>query len=541
MEEHPASGPALTPDPVGLHTRFERTADRLPDAIALRFGDEQWSFRELDRLANAAAGCLAERGVGRGQRVALVASGRAEFPIFVQGILKAGASVVMVSPAWKRGEVAHAFDLTGPSLVVCDGSTSDTLAGVIGEDRVLHLDREGGAAEIRGGSDERPGVEADWAATEAVLVFSSGTTGLPKAVRHTHASLEVATAHWISALGLGTTDRLQVATPPFHILGLLNLFAAGTAGAGVRLHARFDIDDLLRSIEIDRITLEMAVAPIALAMADHPELERYDFSSLRYIMWGATPVTESVARRVSKRTGVRFLPAYGASEVPVITANPVRRPDAWRLDSAGLPLDGVELRIVDLETGGGLEPGGVGEIQVRSASAMVGYLPEEANADAFVDGWYRTGDVGWVEPEGWLHITDRVKEMIKVKGFQVAPAEVEAVLQGHPDVVDCAVFGVPDPATGEAVIGAVTLREGAAATPAELAALVTERLAAYKRLGAVHVVEEIPRLPSGKVLRRVLRDRFADAPSAGPSTAEDTGSGRGGERPCRSETTSSSS
>ena len=509
MQRAPGFGPVHQPDPVGLHTLLERTADRTPEGIALRFGPEQWSFRELDGLANAAARLLADHGVGPGVRVAMMASNRPEFPMLVFGVLKLGASVVMVSPAWKEGEVVHAFELTGPVLVVCDGSTPDVLPSSVTEDRVLHLDDDRIHAELLTRSGTRKDLQADWAHREAVLVFSSGTTGLPKAVRHTHGSLEVATHHWISALGLGADDRLQVATPPFHILGLLNLLAAGAAGAGVRLHARFDLDALLHHIEADRITLEMAVAPIALAMADHPDLERYDLSSLRYIMWGATPVTESVAQRVTQRTGVAFLPAYGASEVPVITANPVRRPDVWRLDSAGLPLHDVRLRIVDLETGEALEPGGTGEIQVLSASAMAGYLPEHADAEAFVDGWYRTGDVGWVEPEGWLHITDRVKEMIKVKGFQVAPAEVEAVLHGHDAVADCAVFGVPDPATGEAVVAAVTLKDGAAATATDLEALVADRLAAYKRLSAVHVVDEIPRLPSGKVLRRVLRDRLA--------------------------------
>ncbi len=509
MHDDAMTPPVDPPAPIGLHTLVERTADRQPDAVALRFEDEQLTFHQLDDLANAAARLLAERGIGVGDRVAMMASTRTEFVVIVLGILKAGAAVVMVSPSWKPAEVAHALELTGPALVVCDGATPDTLDGLVAADRIVHLDRD----DVRGRLDarpaRRPALEADWSATEAVLVFSSGTTGLPKAVRHHHASLEVATGHWVAALDLGPEDRLQVATPPFHILGLLNLLAAGAAGAGVRLHARFDLDALLQSIEADRVTIEMAVAPIALAMADHPDLERYDLSSLRYIVWGATPVTESVARRVSERSGARFLPAYGASELPVITANPVRRPDAWRLDTAGLPIPGVELRIVDLESGAPAEPGRPGEIQARSASAMAGYLPEAANDDAFADGWYRTGDVGWLEPEGWLHITDRVKEMIKVKGFQVAPAEIEAVLHGHAGVADCAVFGVPDPRTGEAVTAAVALHDGADVSPAELASLVAERLSSYKQLARVHVVDEIPRLPTGKVLRRVLRERFA--------------------------------
>jgi acyl-CoA synthetase (AMP-forming)/AMP-acid ligase II len=264
------------------------------------------------------------------------------------------------------------------------------------------------------------------------------------------------------------------------------------------------------------MTLEMAVAPIALALAGHPRLEAYDLSSLRYIMWGATPVTPAVARTVTERTGVAWLPAYGTSEVPVISANPVGEPDAWRLDSAGLSVGDVALRVVDLDTGATLAPGGIGEVQVQSASAMAGYLPDEATADAFDDGWYRTGDVGWLEAEGWLHLTDRRKEMIKVSGFQVAPAEIEAVLHGHPGVADCAVFGVPDDRSGEVPVAAVLLEPGSDVTADELQRLVVDSLATYKRIGHVVFVDDIPRTPSGKVLRRALRDAWAPtlAPAA---------------------------
>ncbi len=226
-------------------------------------------------------------------------------------------------------------------------------------------------------------------------------------------------------------------------------------------------------------------------------------------MWGATPVTESVARTVTDRTGVRWLPAYGASELPVIAANPVGDPAAWRLDSAGLPPPGVELRVVDLDGGGVLPPGETGEIQARSPSLMAGYLPEEANAEAFDDGWYRTGDIGWLEPEGWVHLTDRSKEMIKVKGFQVAPAEIEAVLHGHPSVLDCAVFGIADDAAGEVPVAAVQLDPEHPVGPGELQRLVADTLATYKQVREVVVVDSIPRLPSGKVLRRVLRDEWS--------------------------------
>jgi acyl-CoA synthetase (AMP-forming)/AMP-acid ligase II len=169
----------------------------------------------------------------------------------------------------------------------------------------------------------------------------------------------------------------------------------------------------------------------------------------------------------------------------------------------------VELRVVDLETGDVLPPGEIGEIQARSPSLMIGYLPEEDTAVAFDDGWYRTGDVGWLEPEGWVHLTDRSKEMIKVNGFQVAPAELEAVLHAHPSVVDCAVFGIPDARAGEVPVAAVRIDERHPVEVAELEALVSSSLATYKHLRHVVVVDDVPRLPSGKVLRRNLRDEWA--------------------------------
>jgi acyl-CoA synthetase (AMP-forming)/AMP-acid ligase II len=479
-----------------LHGGLERARATFADRPAIRAGERHWTFADLDAWADGFASTLAARGVGAGDRVAVLMTNRAEFLAAVEGISKLGAAAVLLSPAWKAAEVAHALAVTGARHAVAEPTT----AGVLTDVDVVDVETVS-PGEPGGWSVPAPG-------DEAVLVFSSGTTGLPKAVRHTHASMGAAVRHWIAALGLTEDDRFQVATPPSHILGLLNLLTAVEAGVTVRLHARFDLDEVLAAIEADRITLEMAVAPIALAIANHPDLERYDLSSLRYIMWGATPVTESVARAVTERTGVRWLPAYGASELPVIAANPVDDPSAWRLDSAGLPAPDVELRVVDLDDGRVLPTGEVGELQARSPSLMAGYLPSAADADAFVDGWYRTGDIGWLEPEGWVHLTDRSKEMIKVKGFQVAPAELEAVLHGHAAVVDCAVFGVPDDEAGEVPVAAVQLDPDLAVTTEELERLVADTLATYKRLREVVVVDEVPRLPSGKVLRRVLRDRW---------------------------------
>ncbi|BBZ21273.1 class I adenylate-forming enzyme family protein [Mycolicibacterium gadium] len=460
----------------------------MSEAIALAFEEREYTLPELDGLACGMAAALERRGVRNGDRVAIMSSNRPEFVVALRAIWLLGASAVLLSPAWKRTEVEHALSLTTPAHAVGDHP-------VLAESMsMLSLDEEISPGERRVGT---PPPESD-----ALFVFSSGTTGMPKAVRHTHASFAVAVRHWRDALDLSSADRMQIMTPPSHILGLLNIVMALETGTWIRLHRRFDIDTMLRHIESDRITIEMAVAPIALALAAHPDLEKYDLSSLRYVMWCATPVTQSVAEVVSRRAGVRWVTAYGASELPVISCNDIA---GARLDTVGRAVPGVDLRVVALDSGEAAAPGEPGEIQVRSGSAMAGYLPDSATAGAFSDGWYRTGDVGYLDADGWLRITDRSKEMIKVRGFQVAPAEIEAVLHGHPAVEDCAVFGIPDAANGEAIVAAVKARSAVEAD--ELIGLITRELASYKRPGRVVFVDEIPRLPSGKVLRRVLKEQ----------------------------------
>jgi long-chain acyl-CoA synthetase len=419
-----------------------------------------------------------------------MSSNRPEFVVALHAIWRLAAVVVLLSPAWKRHEVTHALALTNPSHAVGD---HDVLSDLM---PMLHLDEP----IFDGTPPPGPAPSPD---ADAVLAFSSGTTGLPKAVRHSHHSLRVAVGHWRDAMGLTAGDRIQIATPPSHILGLLNIMTALQTGVWMRLHRRFDIDRMLQHIQDDRITVEMAVAPIALAIASHPALESYDLSSLRFIMWGATPVSAGVAETVTRRTGVGWVPAYGTTELPVIACNPL---DGARLDSVGRPVAGVQVRVASSQTGEPCGPGEIGEIQARAESLMVGYLPSEATRDVLCDGWYRTGDLGYLDADGWLRITDRCKEMIKVRGFQVAPAEIETVLHEHPAVEDCAVFGIPDGADGELVVAAVATREPVDA--AELTAQVGERLASYKRLSRVVFVPEIPRLPSGKVLRRVLKERY---------------------------------
>ena len=469
----------------------ERGARDVSEPMALAFEDREYTLTDLDALADGMALVLAQRGVGPGSRVAVMSSNRPEFVVALRAIWRSGAAAVLLSPAWKQAEVSHALSLTTATHAVGDHPVLAELMPMVHlDDPITPADRGAEAVDVSTDGD-------------AVFVFSSGTTGMPKAVRHTHASLAVAVRHWRGALQLSATDRMQVMTPPSHILGLLNIVTALDTGSWIRLHSRFDIDTMLRHIESDRITIEMAVAPIALALSAHPHLESYDLSSLRYIMWCATPVTQSVALAVTERTGVSWVTAYGASELPVISCNTI---EGARLDTVGRPVPGVRVRIVSLDSGEPLEVGAEGEIQVLSESAMAGYLPVDTTAEAFADGWYRTGDVGYLDEDGWLRITDRAKEMIKVRGFQVAPAEIEAVLHGHHAVADCAVFGVPNEADGEAVVAAV--KPAMTVDPDVLVALVADRLASYKGLSRVFFVSEIPRLPSGKVLRRVLKERL---------------------------------
>src|ERR1700761_1770104 len=259
-----------------------------PGPTALVFEDRQYSLAQLNALADGLAASLRGSGVTAGDRVALMSSNRPEFVVALHAIWRLAATVVLISPPGKRDEVEPALALTSPSDAVGDHAVLSELMPM------LHLDEPISPGEAVFGS---PPADAD-----AVLAFSSGTTGLPKAVRHTHASLHAAVRHWHAALGLTARDRIQIATPPSHILGLLNIETALQTGVWMRLHRRFDIDRILQHIQADRITVEMAVAPIALAIASHPRLESYDLSSLRFIMWGATPVSGSVAEAVTRRT-----------------------------------------------------------------------------------------------------------------------------------------------------------------------------------------------------------------------------------------------
>jgi len=500
-----------------IHAFLRDAAARHGERVALRFDDESFSFRELDDLGAAIADGFLHRGIGVGDRVLLATANRPEWITVLHGLSQVGAAAVLGNSSWREVELRHALSLTGCRAVVADRPVIDQLIGTSVELPELRVSLDDGAPEgwvplsqvvddAATSAATVPELDADLSRLEAVLPFSSGTTGLPKAVRHTHQSLTNAVVQRVAMFGLSDTDRLQLFLPLFTAFGPLVTLAAFASGASVRLFRRFDAQAVLQNMEDEGITMTFGSAGVALALRDQPNLEDFDLSSLRHMIWGATPVSIDVAEEVTRRAGIRWLVAYACTETGIAN-NPVHEPERWRLDSPGLPLPDTELRVRDLESGADVPDGAQGEIVVRGPATMLGYLPEAADADAFVDdGWLRTGDIGWIEPEGWVHVTDRAKEMIKVSGFQVAPAELEQLLLTNPEVADCAVYGIPDARTGEAPKAAVVRALGSDLTADEVTAYVAERLARYKHLRAVVFVDAIPRNSGGKVLRRVLRD-----------------------------------
>jgi acyl-CoA synthetase (AMP-forming)/AMP-acid ligase II len=337
----------------------------------------------------------------------------------------------------------------------------------------------------------------------AALPYSSGTTGLPKGVELTHASLVTNVRQSQAALGFRDDDVVVAVAPFFHALGFnLVLPCSLAAGATIVTLPRFDLEAFLRAIQEYRATLTIVVPPVALALAGHPLVERYDLSSLRLLGVGAAPLGANVEQRCAERLGCLTGQDFGMTEAAaLIAAGPL---DAPRRGSVGRLVPNTEARIVDPESRADLGAGRTGELWVRGPQLMRGYR-DRADATALTidaDGWLHTGDLCYLDEDGYLYVVDRLKELIKYKGYQVAPAELEHLLLTHPAVADAAVVPRPDPDAGEVPVAHVALR--GQATAEELMAYVAERVAPYKRVRAVRITESVPRSPSGKLLRRLL-------------------------------------
>ena len=341
----------------------------------------------------------------------------------------------------------------------------------------------------------------------AALPYTSGTTGFPKGVMLTHANLTANQQQFFATLPVRRDDVFLNVLPYFHIYAL-NLLMAGAVSLGATqvVMPRFDMVEYCTLVERQRATVCFVVPPIVLGLAMHPEVERHDFSSVRFFFTGAAPLAPDPARRMMQRLGKPLIQGYGLTETsPVTHANPV---DDAVIESIGPVVPGTEDKIVDLETGTKTLPNGeVGEICVRGPQVMRGYWHKpQDTAEVIRDGWFHTGDVGRREDNGYVFIVDRKKEFIKYKGFGVGPAEVEAVLCEHPAVADAGVIGKPNEEAGEIPKAFVQLRPNAQATAEELMAFVKERISDYKRVREVEFIEKVPRTASGKILRRELAE-----------------------------------
>jgi long-chain acyl-CoA synthetase len=492
-----------------------------PEREAVVFQDASLTFRELDGLVNACANALRGLGIGRGDRVALFMTNRPEYVVSFFALARLGAVPSPMNPSYREREVAYQLADAQAVAVVTQPDLAPLVQAVRSEvPRLKHVIDVGSGAPATGDTLRLADLLAaaltvappplDIQGDETlVLPYSSGTTGLPKGVLLSHRAFGCNNLQFIAASRVTADDRFLIFLPLYHIYGLMLMGAGIHAGVRLVLMERFEPGECYRLLQAERITILFAVPPVLVALLQHPDIARVDWRSVRHVMVGAAPVPPELARRFREVTGVKVVQGYGLTEAgPITHLNPVHDDALLTIDTAGLPVSDTEQKIVDLETGerelGARE---VGEVCVRSPGLMLGYWnAPEATAAALRDGWLYTGDIGWLDERGYLTITDRKKEMIKYKGFGIAPAEIEALLFEHPAVADVAVIGKPDPEAGE-VPKAFVVRKDGGLTADALLGWARGRLAGYKTLQEVEFIDAIPKTASGKILRRILKEQ----------------------------------
>ena len=481
----------------------------LVDAIT----DRRMTYAGLEAtIARAAAG-LAARGYGRGDVFGIYSPNTLEYPIAFHGAARLGAVVTTVNPLFTADEIAKQLrDCSAKCLFTIPAfmEKARAAAAQAGVREIVVFGEAEGAlsfSELILASGPPP-VVAVGRDDVVALPYSSGTTGLPKGVMLTHGNLVANLLQSAAALPMEGQDVVIAVLPFFHIYGLQVILHGGLrAGATLVVLPRFDLETFLRAIQQHRATWAFVVPPIALALAKHPAVDGYDLSSLRQILSGAAPLSADLARAVTKRLGCRMLQGYGMTETSPVTHTNSGASVETKPGSVGALVANTEGRIVDPASGRDLGPGEQGEICVRGPQIMKGYLgrPEATAAMIDKDGWLHTGDIGYADDDGDFFVVDRLKELIKYKGCPVAPAELEALLLTHPAVADVAVIPSPDDEAGEVPKAFVVTR--AQVTPEELMAFVAERVAPTKRVRRLEMIDQIPKSPSGKILRRVLVDR----------------------------------
>ncbi len=493
-----------------------RHVDRLADRVAVVDGPtgRSYTYAELYGAARKVAGGLRAAGVESGDVLAILSTNLPEYAMVFHGVALAGGTTTTINPTFTAGEINRQLGDSGarflvtiePFLELAKEAAQSTAVQTI---YVLGAG-QGGARSFFEllAADPIDQVDVDPGEHVVVLPFSSGTTGLPKGVQLTNRNL---VANLAQTDGLATTnedDVILAVLPFFHIYGM-QVLMNGVLFHGARTVTmpRFDLAEFLGLIQDHRVTRVAAVPPIVLALAKHPMVADYDLSSLVQVGSGAAPLSADVERMAAERTGAEVIQGYGLTETSPVTHTAL--PGRARSGSIGVLVPNTEARVVDPITGEDLPEGESGELWLRGPQVMKGYLnePEATRASIDEEGWFHTGDIGHVDEDDHWYITDRLKELIKYKGFQVAPAELEAILLAHPAIADAAVIPVPDEGAGEIPKAFVVIQAGTQLTAEDVMGHVADQVAPHKKVRAVEFIDEIPKSLSGKILRRVLREK----------------------------------
>jgi len=489
-----------------LATILMNSAGSYPDRTAVRLDERALSYRDLDELSARVASWLAGRGITPGDRVGLMAPNTLEFVELYYGILRAGAVVVPMNPLFKSREVSYHLSDSGAALAFAWHGVADQAAeGARSAGTDLVIIEPSGLAETLARSDPVPAVADRAPSDTAVILYTSGTTGQPKGAELTHANLisniEVTRT---TLLGLRPADVMLGALPLFHSFGQTVVMGCAIATGGcLTLLPRFDPVRALEIIKRDQVTVLAGVPTMYTAILHSAGGSAGDVASLRLCVSGGAAMPVELMRAFEKQFDCMILEGYGLSETsPVASFN---HPDRDRKPGTiGQAIAGVEMRIQN-DDGDPLPSGEIGEIAIRGDNVMKGYWRRPRDTEeAMEGGWFRTGDLGRVDAEGYFSIVDRKKDMIIRGGLNVYPREVEEVLYEHPAVAEAAVIGVPDQLLGEEVAAVVTLKPGASADPDQLREHVKRQLAAYKYPRHVWIVDELPYGGTGKILKRAI-------------------------------------
>jgi acyl-CoA synthetase (AMP-forming)/AMP-acid ligase II len=500
-----------------------RRSHELPDKAALIDGPSgrTLTYGELANGVERLAAGLATRGHRRGDVIGLFAPNIPEYALVFLAIARLGGVITTFNSLATSDDLAQQMRDSGARAIVTVPAFLERAApatAAAGLDATYVIGEADGATSIvdvmtdAGAPPDGPASADDL----VVLPYSSGTTGLPKGVMLSHRNLVTNTIQIGVQQDVREDERMIGILPFFHIYGMtvvMNL--ALSRGATIVTMPRFELDGFLDLMERHRITRAMLVPPIILALAKHPAVEGRDLSSLELIMSGAAPLDAGIEVAAAERLGCLVVQGYGMTEASPVTHATSDVAGTAKPGSIGPLLPNTEARVIDVATGEDLPPGADGELLIRGPQVMRGYLnnPDATARTIDADGWLHSGDIARYDPDGYFTIVDRLKELIKFKGYQVAPAELEAVLIGHPAVTDAAVIPVRDDEAGEVPKAFVVL--ASEVRPEELLAYVAERVAPYKRIRQLEVIEAIPKSASGKILRRELVARERERAAAG--------------------------